>query len=87
MKNEGPSASGDPESPGRPDNRTGLLVRYAGLASRYIVILGATVWFGLRADGWIGWPLPILVWVLPLTALVGLIAKAIIDTSDNHSRK
>lgn len=44
------------------------------------------VWLGLRADGWIGWTFPILVWVLPLASLVGLIVKAVIDTSDNHPR-
>jgi hypothetical protein len=62
------------------------MVRYAGLASRYLAILALTLWLGLKADKWLGWRFPVFVWGLPMAALIGLIVKAIVDTSDKSSR-
>lgn len=62
------------------------MLRYAGLASRYLAILALTLWMGLRADTWLDWRFPLFVWVLPMAAVIGLIVKAVIDTSDKSSR-
>lgn len=62
------------------------MLRYAGLASRYLAILALTLWMGLRADRWLAWRFPIFVWALPIIAVIGLIVKAVFDTSDKSSR-
>lgn len=86
MKNAGPSISADsdpghlPPKPGR-----SLLVRYTGLAARYLTLLGCMVWLGLKADRWLLWQFPICVWLFPLLALAGLTVKAILDTSNPRS--
>ena len=82
-----PSASGD-EPVRQPPSKSGnsLMFRYAGLASRYVAILGLALWMGLRADAWLDFRFPLLVWALPMAAVIGLIVKAVIDTSDKSSR-
>jgi hypothetical protein len=88
MKAAGPSASGDAD-PRRPVPDTGgtLLRRYAGLATRYLAVLGVAVWGGWKVDAWLAWELPLCVWLFPLVAILGLVVKAVIDTSDNRPRK
>lgn len=61
------------------------MLRYAGLASRYLVILALSVWLGLKADTWLDWHFPLCVWAFPMAAVIGLIVKAVIDTSDKSS--
>ena len=58
-----------------------LLWKYAGLATQLIVGLALAVWLGMRADGWLDFKSPVLVWVLPLLIIIALIIKAIKDTS------
>jgi hypothetical protein len=63
-----------------------LMMRYAGLASRYLAVLGLTAWLGFRFDDGLDWGFPLFVWALPMSAVVGLIVKAVIDTSDKSPR-
>jgi len=44
-------------------------LRYAGLATQWLVMLLAAVWGGMKLDKWIGWKFPLLTVVLPLLAL------------------
>jgi len=43
------------------------------MATQFLVVIGITVYAGLKADQWLNWKLPIWVWVLPLVAIVGMI--------------
>lgn len=58
-----------------------LLYKYAGLATQLLVSLGLAVFLGLKTDKWLGFKMPLLVWVLPLLVLLVLIWKIIQDTS------
>ncbi len=50
-----------------------VLYQYAGMATQFLVVIGITVYAGLKADQWLNWAMPIWVWVLPLLAIVGMI--------------
>jgi len=70
-----------------PDNKT-LLLQYAGLGAQLIVMLGLAIFAGLKLDQKFHFSFPVLVLVLPLLVLIGMIAKAIRDTSrKNDSNK
>lgn len=44
-------------------------MRYAGLATQWLVMLLLAVWGGMKLDKMIGWRFPVLTVVLPLLAL------------------
>ena len=48
-------------------------MQYAGMATQFLVVIGITVYAGLKADQWLHWKLPVWVWVLPLLAIIGMI--------------
>ncbi|MFN0080898.1 MAG: AtpZ/AtpI family protein [Ferruginibacter sp.] len=58
-----------------------LLWKYAGFATQLAVALALGVYLGIKADKWIGFKKPFLVWTLPLTIIAVLIYKVIKDTS------
>lgn len=60
---------------------TSDLMRYAGLGSQILVSLGIAVFLGYKTDKWLKIPLPVLVWLLPLTVLIGIIYKLVKETS------
>jgi hypothetical protein len=43
------------------------------MATQFLVVIGITVYAGLKTDQWLNWAMPIWVWVLPLLAIVGMI--------------
>jgi uncharacterized membrane protein len=57
------------------------LLRYAGLGGQIFVSLGLAVFAGYKMDNWVGSPIPLLVWILPLAVLSIMIYKLIKDTS------
>lgn len=57
------------------------LLRYAGLGGQILVSLGLAVFVGLKLDKWIGLPIPLLVWLLPLVVVSMMIIKLIKETS------
>jgi len=59
------------------------LWQYAGIGGQLLVSLGIGVFIGLKADKWIGFSIPLLVWILPLLILIGMIYRLIKDTSKN----
>ncbi|MBM3442728.1 MAG: hypothetical protein FJX89_08530 [Bacteroidetes bacterium] len=61
------------------------MLRYSGLAARYLTLLGAMVWLGLKADRWMSWQFPLCVWLFPLLALAALMVKVVLDTSKPRS--
>lgn len=58
------------------------LLRYAGLGGQILVSLGIAVFVGLKLDQWIGMPIPLLVWLLPLVVVSMMIVKLIKETSN-----
>jgi len=50
-------------------NKQQNAMRYAGLASQWLVMLGVAVWAGIKLDKVTGWKIPVFVVVLPLTAI------------------
>jgi hypothetical protein len=58
-----------------------LILEYSGLAAKYLVVLGISVWTGLKLDLMIHISFPLFVWLLPLLCIVGLLVKAVFDTS------
>lgn len=57
------------------------LLRYAGLGGQIFASLGLAVFVGYKVDKWVGSPIPLLVWILPLGVLSVMIYKLIKDTS------
>jgi F0F1-type ATP synthase assembly protein I len=45
-------------------------MRYAGLATQWMVMLLAGVWLGLKLDRYIGWKFPLFTILFPLIALI-----------------
>jgi len=45
------------------------VMRYAGLATQWLVLLGVSVWGGIRLDAMTGWAFPLFTILLPLAAL------------------
>ena len=51
-------------------NKFNNTMRYAGLATQWMVLLLVAVWLGYKLDyKWIGWNFPLFLILLPLTAL------------------
>ena len=57
------------------------LWQYAGIGGQLLVSLGIGVFLGLKADEWLNFKFPLLVWILPLLILIAMIARLIKATS------
>ena len=64
------------------EDRNNLLLQYAGLAMQLLVSLLLAVWLGNLADKKLNTGIPLLLWILPLLVIIGMIIKAIKDTSN-----
>jgi hypothetical protein len=73
--------------PKPPPDNSRLLLQYAGLGAQLLVGLGLAVFVGLKLDQRFHFSIPILVWALPLLVLVGMITKAIRDTSKKNDKE
>ncbi len=60
------------------------LWQYAGMATQFLVAIGAGLFIGLKADNWLKFQTPLLVWMLPLLIIVGVIIKLIRDTGKRN---
>ncbi|MGN6568333.1 MAG: hypothetical protein ACTHJ0_10295 [Flavipsychrobacter sp.] len=49
---------------------SGNMMRYAGLATQWLALLGVAVWLGLKLDSWTKWKFPVFVVTFPLVALI-----------------
>jgi hypothetical protein len=54
---------------GAGENRTSALMRYAGLATQLLVLLGLGVWGGLKLDKWLHFRALFII-ILPVLALI-----------------
>jgi len=62
-------------------SNTQLLLEYSGLAFQLLVMIGIAIYAGRYLDGWIKIKFPLFLWLLPLIVIIGMIVKAIRDTS------
>lgn len=60
------------------------LMQYAGIGGQILASLGIGVFLGLKADEWLNFKFPLLVWLLPLLILIAFIAKLIKSTSKKN---
>ena len=66
-----------------PSNKK-LLLQYAGLTMQLLVMLAICIVAGKWLDDVLHFSIPLLVWVLPLFAVIVIIWKAIKDTSNKN---
>ena len=59
-------------------------MKYAGIATQFLVAIGLSVFIGLKLDRWLHFSFPVLVWIIPLLVIVVMIYKLIKET---NSRK
>ena len=57
------------------------LLRYAGLATQFFVVIGLTVFAGLWLDKKLSPANPLMVWIIPLVFIIFIIYKIVKDTS------
>lgn len=57
------------------------LLAYAGLATQFLVIIGAAVYAGYKTDKWLHLPIPLASWLLPLLAIAVMLYKVYKETS------
>jgi hypothetical protein len=57
------------------------LLRYASLGTQIFAALAIAVFVGLKTDKWLKPPIPLLIWLLPLLALLAIFYKLIKETS------
>jgi hypothetical protein len=60
------------------------LLKYAGLATQFLVGIGLAVFGGLYLDKWMNVNMPLAVWILPLLVITGVIIKIIKDTGQKN---
>lgn len=63
------------------NNNKRELIRYAGMGTQMLVLLGVAVFLGLKIDIWLNFSFPLLVWLLPLLAICGLMYQFYKQTS------
>lgn len=61
------------------------LLRYAGMATQFLVSIGIGVFLGLKIDQWCKFSMPLIVWILPLLIIIGLIVGIIKETSKKNN--
>jgi hypothetical protein len=61
------------------------LARYAGLGAQIFVSLGIAVFAGYKADQWLKFSFPVLVWLLPFLVLAVMIMRMIKETSKRNN--
>ena len=57
------------------------LIRYAGMGTQMLVVIGIAVFLGLKIDKWLKFSFPLLVWLLPLLVICGLFYQFYKETS------
>jgi Na+/glutamate symporter len=63
-----------------PSNKN-LLIQYAGLGGQILAGLVIAVFLGKWIDEKLKFTFPVFIWLLPLIVIIGMILKAVKDTS------
>ncbi|OJW84614.1 MAG: hypothetical protein BGO69_07785 [Bacteroidetes bacterium 46-16] len=59
------------------EDKNGNIMRYAGLASTWLVSLLVAVWLGYKLDEWLKWKFPLFIILLPVVMLIALLWQII----------
>lgn len=62
-------------------------MKYAGMATQFLVGIGLAVFIGFKIDGWIHIKIPVFAWLLPLLIIVMMLYKIYKDTSRKKNEK
>jgi hypothetical protein len=57
------------------------LSKYAGLGAQLFLTMLIALFIGMKTDSWIGFEMPLLIWILPLLVILGTLVKIIIETN------
>jgi hypothetical protein len=57
------------------------LIKYAGMGMQFLASIAIGIFIGRKADDWLNFSFPLLVWLMPLLIIIGLTIKIIKDTS------
>jgi membrane protein DedA with SNARE-associated domain len=77
-----------PGKPLLPKSNSNNILKYAGLATQILVLLGLAVFAGSKLDERLHFSTPVLIWVLPLLAIFFFIFRIIKETSNKgHDNK
>lgn len=63
------------------------LIKYAGMGMQFLASIAIGIFIGLKADDWLNFSFPLLVWLLPLLIIIGLTVKIVKDTSNKNNSK
>ncbi len=63
------------------------LWQYASIGGQLFISLGIGVFLGLKADEWMNFKFPLLVWILPLLILIAMITRLIRATSKKNDQQ
>lgn len=58
-----------------------MLMKYMGLGAQFFATILIALLIGWKADDFLGFASPVLIWVFPLLAIVGMLIKIIKETS------
>lgn len=62
-------------------------MKYASLATQFLVSIGLAVFLGLKADAWLKFSIPLLSWLLPLLVITASLYKIFKETSRKKDEK
>lgn len=57
------------------------------MGMQFLASIAIGIFIGLKADDWLNFSFPLLVWLLPLLIIIGLTAKIVKDTSNKNNSK
>lgn len=57
------------------------MMKYAGMATQFLVSIGLSVYLGLKLDGWLHISFPVFVWMIPLLVIIFTIYKLVKETN------
>jgi hypothetical protein len=63
------------------NNRNTTLMKYAGMATQFLVSIGISVYLGYKLDGWLHISFPVFVWTIPLLVIIVMLYKVIKETN------
>jgi len=63
------------------------LIKYAGMGMQFLASIAIGIFVGIKADDWLNFSFPLLVWLLPLLIIISLTIKIIKDTTKKDISK
>ena len=64
-----------------------LLRQYAAMGTQFLAAIGIAVFAGLKLDEWMGFTIPLLIWLLPLLMIIAMIFRMVRATSQKNEKK